>query len=307
MTTCRIRACLAAGTLLVLSQGACGDSTTMPTVAAAVRLDMPIIPPNAARVGYGLRPFGVHGGEHPEGHPGWNVEYTEGAKVRAMANGVVRSVEAVPENGSYRVTIDHGGGVSTRMDALGPPEPGILEDAEVSRGDAIASPHAELSMAHVAVIVNQAEVCPEDWLSESGRIVFEEIFRTAGYGEELTEPFACNETGVSFPLTRVWTRTEGVLELGGSAVQTIEFTRLAAETHEYGYRLLDSAGSEIESGSVIDFAPLHFEEFGLIGLSPDGGDDERVGVINVIGNEMQIDLGSPAPTNLDEAATFTTN
>jgi hypothetical protein len=306
MGTLRIAAAIAAASVLGVTLGACGDSATTPA-GSDVRLDMPIIPPNAAREGYGLWPYAVHGGGHPEGHPGWDVEYTEGAKVRAMADGVVRSVEAVPEHNSFRISIEHGSGISTSIDALGPPEPGIVDGGQVSRGDAIASPHPTFGMAHIGVIANHTEVCPEDWLSEAGQMVFEEIFRTAGYGEELTEPFACNEMGTSFPHTRVWTRTAGALEVNGSSVQTIEFTRLDAETHEYTYALLDGGGNEIESGEVANFVPLHLSEFGKIVLDPEGVDDDRVGVINIIGGEMQIDLGPPPPTNLADAATFTTN
>ena len=40
-------------------------------------------------VTFGLWPYGVHGGGHPEGHPGMDIEYAPGAKVRAAADGVV--------------------------------------------------------------------------------------------------------------------------------------------------------------------------------------------------------------------------
>jgi len=88
-------------------------------------ISMPVQPGDSARSVYGLWPLYVHGGGHPEGHPGWDVEFAAGAKVRASADGVIDQI--VPNltfPGQVDVRVKHRPGITTQYGHIGALEPG---------------------------------------------------------------------------------------------------------------------------------------------------------------------------------------
>ncbi|HLF93875.1 MAG TPA: peptidoglycan DD-metalloendopeptidase family protein, partial [Planctomycetota bacterium] len=173
-------------------------------------ISMPVQPGDSARSVYGLWPLYVHGGGHPEGHPGWDVEFAAGAKVRASADGVIDQI--VPNltfPGQVDVRVKHRPGITTQYGHIGALEPGLAVGSPVVAGQAVgaAGNAGGHFMSHFALTLNTGVVCPLDYLNPSGLALFTTIWETAAYAEELAEPFPCNVKDVAFPRTRAWTRT----------------------------------------------------------------------------------------------------
>ncbi len=283
--------------------------------AEPFRIAMPIaldpIDPDTARTAFGLWPFGVHGGGHPEGHPGWDVEFQAGASVRAAADGTVERIE--PNGGfagQWEIILRHRPGWATVYDHVGTLDAAITVGAAVTEGQSIglagntgAPGGVPFYITHFAVRRGTDVQCPLPYLSMSGQALFDTIFASAAYREELGEPFPCNPSAVTFPLTRVWTRTAGAL------APRIDFTRTEATgSTPYAYTLRDGAGTFIETGTVtapgLDpvFAPL----WGTIDLQPEGGGAAHLGLWTINGGELRIDWGAVRPADLGGASVYAT-
>jgi hypothetical protein len=265
-------------------------------------IDMPILAGQGARVTFGLWPFGVHGGGHPEGHAGWDIEYAANALARAAADGVVVSIEdndAGP--GQKNVEINHRPGRSTVYHHLVDLEPGIAVGVEVGRGDPLgvaADFGGGHRVIHFSVRSSIDDVCPLSFLSPSGQAIFDATWATAGYVEELTEPFPCNPVSVDLPLVRTWTLESGTLPAA------IELTRTDPTTQAYTYRLLDGDELELETGDVTFIQPIAAAEWGTLDLEPDGGGAAHLALYRIVGDALTIDWGALRPADLTGASVY---
>ena len=269
--------------------------------SAGASLMLPIADGDQARHEYGLWPFGVHGGGHPyDGHPGWDIEYAAGAKVRASAAGVVSEIVAVQEfPNQWRVNIEHGAGLETTYEHV---EDLLVQGGEqVSAGQPLGNAGTigdAFHMIHFGVRENFDEVCPLDYLSASAIVHCDLIWQTAAYGEELTEPFPCNALNVSFPVVRIWQRASGNLSI------IIEFVRLTPERYEHRYSLRDSRFGPVTETGKVRLQPNALPNAGHIELLPSSG-PPKLGIYRITGGEMLIDWGTTRPANLSRGSRYT--
>ena len=300
-----------------------GTAAPTPTTAAAFAIGMPIALPDLGSAAYGLWPFGVHGSSHAvDGHPGWDVEYRPGASVLAAATGTVQSVFA-DANGSGRVTVQISHAVNGRpyrtvYTNIGSVAQGVTAGAGVSAGQpigtagtltlAIGTRTVTFSMTHFQVddfsqsagSSNVNAVSPETFLDGAGRSVFDTVWSTAAYNQELCEPFPANPRDAVFPLTRTWTRQTG------SGPIRIDVRRLDPTTNAYDYSLVDAQGAT-EAGTV-SVTPAG--TLSAIDLRPSGGTAVRPGVYDIVGGSMRLDLADGTggrPMSLANASTYTTS
>ena len=288
---------------------------------------LPVAPGDTATNFFGLAPFGIHfggtgpGGHGFDGHPGWDVEFRVGALVRAAADGVVQSVFSdafMPSR--FTIQIQHQGGgnyrtVYTNVESVAA---GITANAPVSRGQPLGSAGAltttvdrrttSYGMTHFQVddfsrnqgSTNPNSVNPETFLDPAGRPLFDEVWRTAAYNVELTEPFTGNARDVTFPITRTWTRESG------SSAARIQLIRRDATSNVHTYVMVDAGGAVTERGLIAAFEPTGSQS--SIDFQPEGG-ALRLGVVDIVGGTMRLNLaaaGAARPRDLGAASVYRT-
>jgi hypothetical protein len=273
---------------------------------------MPIDAADVAATAFGMTPFGYHGADHAEdGHPGWDIEYRLGGIVRAAAAGTVENVFADPSTpGRFTVQLEHVVGdhhYRTVYTNLATVNADIAASAVVRAAQPLGTPgtgaiHFQLDdFEFYRDVPNPNAVSPEPFLTADGRQLLDRIWTTATFVQELVEPLITNPRAVSFPASRTWTRA------GGDGPAGIRFTRRTARAAEYDYALLAESGTAVETGTVI-LAPTA-RPFASIDLLPATG-SRRLGVYNIVSNELQLALaspGSPRPANLAAASVFRTS
>jgi hypothetical protein len=142
-------------------------------------------------------------------------------------------------------------------------------------------------------------IVPRGFLNADGLALFQEIWARAAYLDELCEPFDDNPRGVTFPLTRTWTLESGTLPA------RIDFTRVAVNTPDKEYTLLDAEGRPFEHGTVVVELTASPS---LIDLRSRSGSIRR-GHYDIVGDVMRLALGAPGaprPGNLDQGALYRT-
>ncbi len=270
---------------------------------APFSITLPIQAGDPARTAYGIWPYGVHGGGHPEGHSGWDFEYVPGAKVRAAADGLVKEIKTDTEfPGQFDVRIQHRPGYLTEYDTVGEIEAGVAAGVSVIAGQALgaAGDVGPFNSTHFGVDRNTGSVCPLDYLNVSGLALFNVVWQTAAYEEELVEPFPCNPIAVTFPLTRVWTR------ISGSLPAFIEFTRQGTATG-YRYTLRTTAGDLLQSGAIVELRPGAALDSGTFDLLPDGASTPtRFARYQIVSNEMQVAWAATRPGDLSGTSVYST-
>ncbi len=269
-------------------------------------LELPIAAGDQAYAAFGIWPYGLHGGGHPEGHPGFDVEFTAGAQVRACAGG---TVDQIADNGEFPgqsdLRVRHRPGYDTRYGHVGALAVGISAGASVTAGRPLGAAGdtgdgvSHHYITHWQVDRGVDSVCPLEFLSPAAAALFDTIWANAAYNEELTEPFPCNPLAVSFPLTRTWTRTSGPL------AQRIDFVRLDPHTQDYRYVLRNAAGTQVDAGTVSSLQTNRGPAGGLIDLHSDGG-AVRLGRYRIIGAQMLITWAAARPADLAAATAYTT-
>lgn len=291
----------------------------LPTaVPGVLSVALPIDSADAANNAFGLIPFGYHGGGHTEdGHAGWDIEYRIGALVRAAATGTVISVEPdLISLGRTAVVLEHVVGehfYRTHYTNLSAVTDDVVVDAMIVAGRplgtagtitaTISGAPITYAMTHFQLddlefhreIANPKAVSPEPFLSAAGKALFDRIWSSAIYFQELVEPFASNPREV--PVTvRTWTRA------GGDGPAGIRFTR-RGNTHTY--ELLAESGTVIEVGDVALRLSARPATIDLI--SPTA---TRLGVYDIASNEMRMAIASPGvarPVDLSTASVYRTS
>ena len=288
------------------------------TVPGVLSIGMPIDSADIANAAFGMLPFGYHGGGHTEdGHAGWDIEYRLGAPVRAAAAGTVRSVEPDPDTPDrFIVVLEHvvgthfyrthyanlvNVGSDVVVDALVPARQTIGTAGAITA--TIGGATITYAMTHFQLddlefhreVPNPKAVSPEPFLNPEGKLLFDHVWTTAAYFQELVEPFATNarETTVT---TRTWMRA------GGDGPAGIRFTRQGAT---YTYELLTESSTVIEAGTVSLAATSRPSTIDLV--SPTA---TRLGSYNIISNELHLTLANPGssrPASVTGANVYRTN
>jgi hypothetical protein len=284
-------------------------------------IELPIRESDAVANAYGLLPFGVHIGDHGvDGHPGWDLEFAPGATVYAAAAGMVQSVMPSGSGTGYGIQLQHavGGKVYRTIYGVATLAPGVTPGASITVGQALGATEiytrtigrttVTYSMTHFQVddfssrfgLTNEHAVPPERFLSTPARAVADRIWRRAVYSQELVEPFLDNSRATQFPMTRVWTRTTGLL------AARLEISAGSASPSSYAYTLRDAAGAAIETGSVeIDAVARPVATIDL----RSGSGSVRRGLYSIVDFDMTLAYGEPGaarPADLAGASTYRT-
>ncbi len=276
--------------------------------AAPFSITLPVQAGDSARTtfGFGIWPYGVHGGGHPEGHSGWDFEYIPGAMVRAAADGVVAEITddtEFPGPAQVDVRVQHRPGYRTHYDLIGTIEAGIAVGASVVAGQALGTSGdvGPFNATHFGLDRSTSSVCPLSYLNASGLALFDSLWQTAAYEEELVEPFPCNPIAVTFPLARVWTRIGT-----GSLAPVIEFTRQNPTTG-YRYTLRDLLGGILQSGAIVALQPSATLDSGTFDLQPDGSPvATRFARYRIVSGDMSVAWGPVRPVDLSTASLYST-
>lgn len=271
------------------------------TVPGVLSLGMPIASADVANTAFGLLPFGYHGGGHTEdGHAGWDIEYRLGAPVRAAAAGIVLGVEPDPNTpGRSIIALEHVVGTHfyrTHYANLATVSSDVVVNAPLPAGQPLGTAGAitttidglaiTYAMTHFQLedlefhreIANPKAVSPEPFLNTDGKAVFDRVWATAAYFQELVEPFATNAREMTVT-TRTWTRA------GGDGPAGIRFTRRGST---YTYELLAESGTVVEAGTV---SLAHTTRPPTIDLvSPTS---TRLGTYDILSNELRLTLANP--------------
>ena len=263
-------------------------------------INMPIAMGDGDLVTFGLWPYGVHGGGHPEGHPGMDIEYAPGAKVRAAADGVVTYIGLNPNFPTqWDLLLKVRQGVVAQYDHMDAIDPSITVGTTVVEGQILGDPSKPFphTVVHFGLRAGLDAVSPSDFLNAAGQAVFDSLWVVARYAEELIEPLASNPVDVSFPLTASRSL------VSGSLPARLEFTRDDATTYTTTYTLYDGTDAVIETGTV-NFNPFKtISEIDLTPTSPAG--PKRLGVLDIQGDDMWIDWDTASrPTSLASASHY---
>jgi hypothetical protein len=287
------------------------------TVPGVLSVAMPIDSADTANAAFGLIPFGNHGGGHSEdGHAGWDIEYRIGAPVRAAASGIVTSIEPdVIALGRTAVVVEHVVGTHvyrTHYTNLVDVASEVVVDAALVAGQRIGTAgtitttvgdaSVTYAMTHFQLddlefhreVANQKAVSPEPFLTAAGKSLFDRIWASAIYFQELVEPFATNPRESAITV-RTWMRA------GGDGPAGIRFTRRG---NTYTYQLLAESGTVVEAGDVLVRPSVRPATIDLV--SPTA---TRLGVYDIISNEMRLAIASPGvarPGDLSLAAVYRT-
>jgi Peptidase family M23 len=293
------------------------------TVPGVLTIGMPVEPGDTGNSAFGIAPFGYHGADHAEdGHPGWDIEYRVGGTVRAAAAGTIQSVFPDPFTPARTtVQVEHLVGshhYRTVYTNIATVAADIAANAAVRAGQPIgiagtvtatigtqavtyAMTHFQLDdFEYYREIPNPNAVSPEAFLSAQARPFFDALWAHATFGHELVEPFVTNPRELRFPASRTWTRA------GGDGPAGIRFTRRNSRASmEYDYALLAESGSVIESGTAT-ISPTKRPNATIDLVSPTS---TRVGLYDIISNEMRLSLappGSTRPADLVTASVYRT-
>ncbi len=288
------------------------------TVPGVLSIGMPIDSVDVANTAFGMLPFGYHGGGHTEdGHAGWDIECRLGAPVRAAAAGTVLSVEPDPDTpGRFIVVLEHVVGTHfyrTHYTNLVNVGSDVVVDALVLARQTVGTAGAitaaiggatiTYAMTHFQLddlefhreAANPKAVSPEPFLHAEGKVLFDRVWATAAYFQELVEPFATNARAITVT-TRTWMRA------GGDGPAGIRFTRQGST---YTYELLTESSTVIEVGTVSLAPTSRPSTIDLV--SPTA---TRLGSYDIMSNELHLTLANPGssrPASVTAANVYRTN
>ena len=267
---------------------------------------LPLASTDHAATTFCIWPYGVHGGGHPEGHPGIDFEYVAGSDVIAAAAGEVLSVSLneyhLPDV-LYTIIQEARPGVHVIYDEVVDVEPSVTVGAVLASGDVIGSPYdtGSFHMIHFGLRAGGEFLSPADYLDRSAQAQFDTFWSIACYQEEAAEPLHSNPVDITFPLTRVWQR---VATGTGQSQAEVHFTRMDPTDYSYAYELVDSSGVTLEWGTVhfntnVGGCTLQMDPDPSLGLSA------RYGTYDIIGPQMWLDWDTTsAPPDLGGASLY---
>ncbi len=164
---------------------------------AIPNLTMPFSMEDYSPIKWGLWPFCVHGGDHPEGHGGIDFELKQGTKIYSSLNGTVAMTEDIAE-----ASPDEGGGLAIQSEKIAVIYYGIV-NRQVQKGknvtvgqyigDAVKLPAGE-HFIHFEVnnFPEEKLECPLNYLDENFRKSLNEMHKKSHYPEIAREPNLCN-------------------------------------------------------------------------------------------------------------------
>lgn len=175
-------------------------STQTPTQISTLSLSLPFDSNNYLSTEWGIWPFCVHGGDHPEGHGGIDFELREGTEIKAAASGTVE--EVMEESGGTNVMITNG---SYALGYIPLSNPQVEKGDKITAGQVLGTTSKDETgrsyFVHFEVVNFQKNqrVCPYNYFSSSAKSVFDEMFKSAHYPEQGSEPSICNCESVAAP------------------------------------------------------------------------------------------------------------
>lgn len=296
--------------------------------AQALELEMPIVIGDVGYLAFGVAPFGYHVAEHRyDGHPGFDIEFIPGRKVRAAHGGTLRYTADIRDPSLKTVTIefqDNGIYYQTFYTNIASLEPGIDSNVAVLTGQVFGVPaslvrdlgsagsftyamtHFQLADNRVKYgLTNSSAISPEPFFSAKGKQILAEIWQHSQYHQMICEPFLSASRGVlaNPVITRRWQRSTGsldeIIEFSCDYTQNNPFTA-------YQYRLMDIAGNLKETGNVV-VSPVP-AGISTVDLQPEAGSLRR-GVVFVKDGTMRLDYstqGGGRPVNLLNASHYST-
>lgn len=160
----------------------------------------------------GIWPFGIRGGDHPNGHPGIDFETKVGAPILAVANGKVTAQGDALGGKEQRITIDVEAG-QTKMTIwyVGEMEKILVKvDDMIKVGDTIAYAGAskqggrgDTGFLHFETSrfmpFPPGAICPAEFMSKEAKADLDELFKESKYKEREEFPLLCNKCPEGFP------------------------------------------------------------------------------------------------------------
>lgn len=158
----------------------------------------------------GIWPFGIRGGDHPNGHPGIDFETKVRAPVLAAADGKVTQAGEAEGFNEQKIVVNFDNG-QTKMDIwyVGPMEVGVKVGEIVKAGDIIAHTKASTQAGQGDVGFLHFEtsrympfppgaICPAEFMNTQAKKDLGELFTQSKYKEREKFPLLCNECPPGF-------------------------------------------------------------------------------------------------------------
>jgi hypothetical protein len=226
-------------------------------------------------------PYGVHGGGHPEGHPGVDFWMIANSSVQAAAAGEIVMVD------TNMLMIECRDGLLLQYEHLASIDPAVVMGATVSVGQHLAVP--EVDHIHFGIRHGIVTEPPLEHFSVAAQIDFDALWSLAAWPQEISEPLISNEYHIDFPHTIEWVNSDPT---GMPAI--IKLTDTSPYDYIHTYELLDLSGSVYDSGTA-DYSHGHgWLDFGA-----------QLGLCDILGSEMQLVLSTTSrPTSLSGASVF---
>lgn len=147
-----------------------------------------------------LWPFGVQGGGHPHGHPGFDFDTELGAPVLAAFRGRVRSVTDAMEGSVAEKVIEI---VDSQYQSfyIGPmvnvsvsPGDFVMQGQKIAELGPFGNPSDPFGFIHWGVysLASQQPVCGYELMSPAAKAELEDIHARSTYSEKTTYPLICN-------------------------------------------------------------------------------------------------------------------
>lgn len=161
-----------------------------------------ILPVPAALVTHGeiLWPFGVRGGGHPQGHPGFDFNTDVGAPVFATSRGRVRNITDEVEEGVTEKVVEivdasfqtfYIGPMVNVSIAVGDFVEEGQKIAELGTFSNLPSPYGFIHWG-VNSLSSQMAVCPYEFLTPTAKLELEGLHARSAYSEKTAFPLICN-------------------------------------------------------------------------------------------------------------------
>jgi hypothetical protein len=139
-------------------------------------------------------PFGVKGGDHPEGHPGIDFEADTGTPILAAAAGMVTWIGNSVYPGEKSITV-HNGDYDTYYTGYFTTVK-VSAGAQVIQGQTLAEmdlwPGTKAGFPHFGVNRSGTDLCPYDVMDDSSKAQLIELLNKSDYPEKGKYPLICN-------------------------------------------------------------------------------------------------------------------